>query len=82
MKRPHAHPRSVEERRNEAIERQAYRDSLGSLQQIVRLDNRLGIGEGAKKERLRLLSQLAEQKANKKPLTNKQRRAAKKNKKH
>jgi len=81
MKRPHAHRRSVEERRNEAIERQAYRDSLGSLQQIIRLDNRLGIGEGAKKERLRLLSKLAEQKPNKKPLTNKQRRAAKKNKK-
>lgn len=80
MKRPHAHRRSIEERRNEAIERQAYRDSLSTLQQIVRLDNRLGIGEGAKKERSRLLDLLAEQKANKKPLTNKQRRAAKKKK--
>ena len=80
MNRPHAHRRSIEERRNEAIERQAYRDSLSTLQQIVRLDNRLGIGEGAKKERSRLLDLLAEQKANKKPLTNKQRRAAKKKK--
>ena len=77
MKRPHAHPKTVEQRREEGEERQAYRDTLSPFQQIVILDNRLGIGEGAAKERKHLLSLMTEQRANKKPLSNKQRKAAK-----
>jgi len=77
MKRPHAHPKTVEQRREEGHTRQVYRDTLSPFQQIVVLDNRLGIGEGAKKERSHLLNKMTEQRANKKPLTNKQRRAAK-----
>jgi len=77
MKRPNAHPKTITQRREEGEERQAYRDTLSTFQQIVALDNRLGIGKGAKKERSRLLDKMVEQRANKKPLTNKQRRAAK-----
>jgi len=77
MKRPHAHPKTVEHRRFEGEERQAHRDTLSPFQQIVVLDNRLGIGEGAQKERERLLSLMIEERASKKPLSNKQRRAAK-----
>ena len=77
MKRPHAHSKTVEQRQFEGEERQAHRDNLSPFQQIVVLDNRLGIGEGAVKERKRLLEKMTEQRANKKPLTNKQRRAAK-----
>ena len=77
MKRPHAHPKTVAQRREEGDERQAHRNNLSPFQQIVVLDNRLGIGEGAKKERKRLLNTMAETRANKKPLTNKQRRTAK-----
>lgn len=77
MKRPHAHLKTVEQRRFEGEKRQVYRDTLSPFQQIVVLDNRLGIGEGAKKERSYLLDKMTEQRANKKPLTNKQRRAVK-----
>ena len=77
MKRPNAHPKTIEQRREEGEERQIHRDTLTSFQQIIALDNRLGIGEGAKKERKRLLFLMSEQKANKKPLSNKQRKAAK-----
>jgi hypothetical protein len=77
MKRPNAHPKTVAQRREEGEERQAHRENLSPFQQIVVLDNRLGIGEGAKKERKRLLDTMAETRANKKPLTNKQRRTAK-----
>ena len=77
MKRPNAHPKTVEQRREEGEERQAHRETLSPFQQIVALDNRLGIGEGATKDRKRLLNIMAEQRANKKPLSNKQRKAAK-----
>ena len=77
MKRPHAHPKTVEQRREEGEERRSHRETLSSFQQIIALDNRLGIGEGAKKERARLFGLMSEQKTNKKPLSNKQRKAAK-----
>tara|TARA_R110000824_G_scaffold60749_1_gene162145 strand:+ start:260 stop:511 length:252 start_codon:yes stop_codon:yes gene_type:complete len=77
MKRPNAHPKTTEQRREEGEERQALRETLSPFQQIIVLDNRLGIGEGAVKERKRLLYLMSEQKINKKPLTNKQRRTAK-----
>lgn len=38
-----------------AIERQSYRNSFTPEQQLQRLDTRLGVGVGAKKERKRLL---------------------------
>lgn len=82
MKRPHAHPKTVEQRREEGEERQLHRESLSSFQQIIILDNRLGIGEGAKKERQRLLNLMAETKTNKRPLSNKQRRTAKRKSKN
>lgn len=77
MKHPHAHTKTVAQRREEGEERQTHRDTLSPFQQIVVLDNRLGIGEGAEKERKHLLNLMAEQRANKKPLSNKQRKAAK-----
>ena len=82
MKRPNAHPKTPTQRREEGEERQAYRDTLSPFQQIVALDNRLGIGEGAKRERKRLLSLMSEPRASKKPLTNKQRRSAKRKSKN
>jgi hypothetical protein len=44
----------LEVRQAEAIERQAHRDTLSNEQQIAALDNRLGAGVGATKERARL----------------------------
>lgn len=47
-------------RREEAEERMALRTSLTPTKQLEQLDSRLGVGAGAKKERSRLLKQLAE----------------------
>ena len=44
-------------RREDAIERQAARDSLSNSEQIARLDKILGKGKGAVKERARLSKQ-------------------------
>ncbi len=41
-------------RRNEGVERQAERAKRTSQQQIALLDQRLGVGQGAVKERARL----------------------------
>ena len=49
MKRPNAHPKTVAQRREEGEERQAHRETLSPFQQIVVLDNRLGIGKGPKR---------------------------------
>ena len=46
-------------RREDAIERQAVRDSLSNSEQIARLDKILGKGKGAVKERARLSKQEA-----------------------
>jgi len=43
-----------EERRKEAEARQAERDQLTPEKQLARLDERLGVGVGAAKERARL----------------------------
>jgi hypothetical protein len=46
------------ERQDEAIERQTFRDNLTNENQIQVLDRRLGKGEGAVKERARLLKKI------------------------
>jgi len=43
-------------KKDEAFSRQLYRDQLSNEQQIKELDNRLGVGIGAAKERKRLMS--------------------------
>lgn len=44
---------------DQAVERQAYYDSLSYKQRLERLDARLGKGVGAKKERERLIKLIA-----------------------
>ncbi len=46
--------RRLEQRREEAVSRQAERDSRTPEEQLEKLDLLLGVGEGAKKERARL----------------------------
>ena len=46
--------RKKERRQKRAKEQQEFRDSLTPVQQIERLDKRLGVNKGAKKERARL----------------------------
>lgn len=47
-------PSRREARREEAVERQEHRAALSAAQQLARLDQRLGRGVGAQKERKRL----------------------------
>mgnify|MGYP001586060108 CR=1 FL=1 len=46
-------------RKDDAKERAEYRDNLTAEQQLARLDKRLGIGIGAKRERAALAKQIA-----------------------
>lgn len=48
-----------DQRRLDAAERQAHRDSLSSEAQLARLDMKFGQGQGAKKERARLAKRIA-----------------------
>jgi hypothetical protein len=48
-----------DQRRLEAGERQAHRDSLSSEAQLARLDMMFGPGQGAKRERTRLAKRIA-----------------------
>jgi len=43
-------------KRKEAMERKATTDKLSAKEKLTRLDKRLGVGIGAKKERTRLLA--------------------------
>ena len=47
-------PNRCESRRNKTLERQEARNKLDVQQQLNKLDEKLGIGVGAVKERLRL----------------------------
>lgn len=50
-----------QQKRQEAEDRQAYRDSLTPRQQLLRIDRRLGVGVGAQKERAKLIGQMSAQ---------------------
>jgi ABC-type enterochelin transport system substrate-binding protein len=56
IRHPASTYRPKEQRQKEALERQALRDSLTHQQQLEKLDKIFGEGEGAAKERKRLLS--------------------------
>lgn len=43
-----------DDRRRDAIERQAVADGLSNAERLATLDTKLGVGEGATKERARL----------------------------
>ena len=47
-----------ERRQEEAEERQSAGDGLNTAQQLQKLDERLGMGVGAKKQRARLMNNL------------------------
>lgn len=59
-------PNRVQKRRDEAKERQVARDSRSSQQQLDVLDDILGKGKGARRERARLKKLLDESGSNKK----------------
>jgi len=65
MRRPNAHVKTREQRREEAVERQALRGALSPTQQLEVLDKRLGEDTGAIKERIRLMKQAVEIEQNK-----------------
>jgi len=58
--------RNKRARQEDAIEREAARAELTPKQQIARLDKRLGVGEGAEKERARLEAMISAAKPAKK----------------
>lgn len=57
--------KTKQEKRQEAVERQAEYDKLTIRQKIKRLDEQFGTGQGAEKQRLRLEKLKAEKKAEK-----------------
>ncbi len=46
--------KNLEEKRNEAFARQSWSDTLTPVQRLEKLDDFLGVGVGAKRERFRL----------------------------
>ena len=52
--------KSKETKRSEAIARQRIYEGLNPVEKLERLDKRLGLNKGAKKERKRLEAQLKE----------------------
>lgn len=51
-------PKKLFTKREEAVERQSFYDTLTATQKIQRLNNLFGPGQGAKKERAKLARQL------------------------